>query len=111
MLPAPGQVDLPLARRAHGLGDLAILAEVLDDTGHLDVHHAWHVTDRSPPVDHASGLVHIAAGPDSLPSAEDLPGTSEVEGMDLAGMAMHRHGAAWLEPHQLGPAIRGEAQR
>lgn len=39
ILPAPGQVDLPLGRRAHGLGDLAILTEVLDDTGHLDVHH------------------------------------------------------------------------
>src|SRR6516165_557158 len=105
MLPAPGQVDLPLRRRADGLGDLAILTEVLDDTGHLDVYHAWPVTDRSPPVDHAGGLVHVVTGPDPLAGAEDLPGAREVEGVDLPGMAVHRHGAAWVEPHQLGPAV------
>jgi hypothetical protein len=68
-------------------------------------------TDCSPPVDGPCRLVHVVTGPDSLAGAEDLPGTSEVEGMDLAGMAMHRHGAAWLEPHRLGPAVRCDAQR
>jgi hypothetical protein len=54
---------------------------------------------------------HVVTGPDPLAGAQDLPGTSEVEGMDLAGMAVQRHGAAWLELHQLGPAVRSEAQR
>src|SRR5215471_17526492 len=31
--------------------------------------------------------------------------------MDLAGMAVHPNRAAWLEPHQLRPAVRGKAQR
>jgi hypothetical protein len=33
------------------------------------------VTDRSPPVDNAGGLVHVVTGADSLARAEDLPGT------------------------------------
>ncbi len=111
VLLAPGQVDLPLGRRADGLGDLAILIEVLDDTGHLDVHHAWPVTDRSPPVDGAGGLVHIVAGADPLPGAEYLPGARDVEGVDLPGVPVRRHTGPRLEPHQLGPAVSGEAKR
>src|SRR6516162_5457081 len=71
----------------------------------------WPVTDRSPPVDGPCRLVYVVTRPDPLAGAQDLPGTSEVEGMDLAGMAVQRHDGARLEPHQLGPAVRSEAQR
>jgi len=49
MLPAPGQVERALGFRVDGLDDLAVFAEILDAASHLDVHHAWLVTDRSHP--------------------------------------------------------------
>jgi len=61
------------------------------------MHHAWLVTDRSPSVDGACGLVHVAAGSDPLASAKDLTGASEIEGVHLAGMAVQRNGAARLD--------------
>src|SRR5215831_16491363 len=67
---------------------------------------------RSPPsVDGAWGLVHVVTGPYPLAGAEDLTRASEVERVYLAAVTMQRNGAARLEPHQLGPAVRGEAQR
>src|SRR6201999_2955138 len=111
VLPAPGQVHRALGFRVHGLDDLAVVAEVLDGAGDLDVHHARPVANGSPSVEGARGLVDVVAGPDALPGTEDLTGPGEVEGMDVAGMAVHRDRAARLEPHQLGPAVRGEAQR
>src|SRR5215831_19199882 len=75
------------------------------------MHHARLIADRSPSVDGACRLVHVVTWAYPLAGAEDLTGTGEVERVYLAGVAMHRNGAAWLEPHQLGPAVRGEAQR
>src|SRR5215475_5773392 len=111
LFPAPGQVHRALGFRIHGLDDLAVVAEVLDGAGDLDVHHARLVADGAPSVEGARGLVDVVAGPDALAGTEDLAGSGEVEGMDVAGMAVHRDRAARLEPHQLGPAVRGEAQR
>src|SRR5258708_16270777 len=111
VLLAPGQVDLPLGRRADGLGDLAILIEVLDDTGHLDVHHAWPVTDRSPPVDGAGGLVPIVARADPLPGAEYLPGARDGGGVGLPGVPVRRPTRPPLGPPQPRPALSGEAAR
>jgi hypothetical protein len=98
MLPAPGQIERALGFRADGLDDLAVSAEVLDAPDHLDVHQARLVTDRSPSVDGARGLVHVVTGSNPLASAKDLTAASEIKGMDLARMAVQRNGGAWLEP-------------
>src|SRR5215475_6673328 len=60
---------------------------------------------------HRRSLVHVVTGSYPLAGAEDLTRASEVERVHLAGVTMERNGAARLEPHQLGPAVRGEAQR
>jgi len=83
---------------------------VLDHPGHLEVHDARLITDRYPGVDGACGLVHAVPGGDQVAGAADLPGARQVEGMDFAGMAVQWHTAAWLQSHQLGPAVRAEPQ-
>src|ERR1044071_3721903 len=74
VLPAPGQVHRALGFRIHGLDDLAVVAEVLDGAGDLDVHHAGLVADGSPSVEGARGLVDVVAGSDALAGPEDLTG-------------------------------------
>ena len=102
MLPAPSQIERALGFRGDGLDDLVVVAEILDGVGDLDMHDAWLITDRLPTVDCACRLVHVVTGTYPLASPEDLTGASLVERVYLAGMSMHRNGAAWLEPQGRG---------